>query len=211
MAYRFFFLTEMSYLVFGSLKMIKKRVHLTIGIITLGIHGNECPSCGLLSGIIKEWGDAWASVAATRMPAGGSPTHSLATSRSSHRGFFAGCPNVGFLGILETGGWNRETTIRCGWLSLLDAGYVAWGWLARNDWLIIRGLCFNCTRLACCFFNSKTCRTNCMLHAGLNIGKNILVLFGKILEILIIIWAKIGFPIWGCFSILWIYKLIFQI
>lgn len=122
---------------FSSLKMIKKkRVHLTIGIITLGIHGNECPSCELLSGIIKEWGDAWASVATTRMPAGGSPTHSLATSRTSRRGFFAGNQNVKFLGIPSTRGWDKGTVYRSGWLVLLDCTLREAVEQGMIDWLL---------------------------------------------------------------------------
>lgn len=39
----------------------KKARTLNIGIMTLGIHSNECPSSSTLSGIIKEWGDAWAA------------------------------------------------------------------------------------------------------------------------------------------------------
>lgn len=132
-----FFQIKISYLVFGSPKMIKKRIHLTIGIITLGIHGNECSSSELLSGIIKEWGDAWASVATARMPAGGSLTHSLATSRTSRRGIFCRRPERLYFwafraledGMLEVRRRIALDSLSC-WM------IVRCVWLSSKEWLI---------------------------------------------------------------------------
>lgn len=151
--YIMFFFIKKSYLVFGSLKMIKKRVHLTIGIITLGVHGNECPSCELLSGIIKEWGDAWASVATARMPAGGSLTHSLATSRTSCSGFLQATRTLDFWAHRAPEDGTEANVSR--WIACPAGLYDAWGCQARNDWLIIRGLCSAASDWHVAFFHLK--------------------------------------------------------